>query len=143
MNFATWTPERVETLRTLHADGLSASDIAAQLGGVSRNAVIGKKSRLGLVSNQPVAIRTSPVKRVRKPKVSVMSYAPVWQKPSPMLCEPVAIEDDIPSDPVTFAELRNDQCKFPYGDRDYTFCGKKQVYGPYCRLHAARCFNPR
>jgi GcrA cell cycle regulator len=43
-----WTDERVEKLKKLWADGLSASQIAAQLGGVSRNAVIGKVHRLNL-----------------------------------------------------------------------------------------------
>src|SRR5476651_2216137 len=44
----TWTDERVELLKKLWADGLSASQIAAELGGVTRNAVIGKVHRLGL-----------------------------------------------------------------------------------------------
>ena len=44
----TWTDERVETLKKLWADGLSASQIAAELGGITRNAVIGKVHRLGL-----------------------------------------------------------------------------------------------
>ncbi|MBP8939426.1 MAG: GcrA cell cycle regulator, partial [Agrobacterium sp.] len=43
-----WTDERVEKLKKLWAEGLSASQIAAQLGGVSRNAVIGKVHRLNL-----------------------------------------------------------------------------------------------
>ncbi len=43
-----WTDERVETLKKLWQDGLSASQIAKQLGGVTRNAVIGKVHRLGL-----------------------------------------------------------------------------------------------
>ena len=43
-----WTDERVELLKKLWADGLSASQIAAELGGVTRNAVIGKVHRLGL-----------------------------------------------------------------------------------------------
>ena len=43
-----WTDERVETLKKLWADGLSASQIAAELGGITRNAVIGKVHRLGL-----------------------------------------------------------------------------------------------
>ena len=45
-----WTDERVELLRKLWSEGLSASQIAAQLGGVSRNAVIGKVHRLKLSS---------------------------------------------------------------------------------------------
>src|ERR1044071_2868011 len=44
----TWTDERVELLKKLWADGLSASQIAARMGGVTRNAVIGKVHRLGL-----------------------------------------------------------------------------------------------
>ena len=43
-----WTDERVETLKKLWTEGLSASQIAKQLGGVTRNAVIGKVHRLGL-----------------------------------------------------------------------------------------------
>jgi len=43
-----WTEERVELLKKLWADGLSASQIAAELGGITRNAVIGKVHRLGL-----------------------------------------------------------------------------------------------
>ena len=45
-----WTDERVELLRKLWSEGLSASQIAAQLGGVTRNAVIGKVHRLKLSS---------------------------------------------------------------------------------------------
>ena len=43
-----WTDERVEMLKKLWADGLSASQIARKMGGVTRNAVIGKVHRLGL-----------------------------------------------------------------------------------------------
>src|SRR5712672_3275258 len=43
-----WTDERVESLKKLWGDGLSASQIAAELGGITRNAVIGKVHRLGL-----------------------------------------------------------------------------------------------
>ena len=44
----TWTDERVELLKKLWGDGLSASVIAGELGGITRNAVIGKVHRLGL-----------------------------------------------------------------------------------------------
>ena len=44
----TWTDDRVELLKKLWADGLSASQIAGELGGITRNAVIGKVHRLGL-----------------------------------------------------------------------------------------------
>ena len=55
-----WTDERVELLKKLWLDGLSASQIAKQLGGVTRNAVIGKVHRLGLV---PRVITQKPAPR--------------------------------------------------------------------------------
>ncbi|MGH6762982.1 MAG: GcrA family cell cycle regulator [Phyllobacterium sp.] len=62
-----WTDERVELLKKLWAEGLSASQIAAQLGSVSRNAVIGKVHRLKLsgrgktTSTQPRVKKVNPV----------------------------------------------------------------------------------
>ena len=54
-----WTDERVELLKKLWADGLSASQIAAELGGITRNAVIGKVHRLGLSGpcQEPLLVR--------------------------------------------------------------------------------------
>ena len=49
----TWTPERVDSLVRLWSDGLSARQIADQLGGVTRNAVIGKAHRLNLQRGTP------------------------------------------------------------------------------------------
>ncbi len=72
-----WTDERIETLRKLWDKGLTASQIADGLGGVSRNAVIGKAHRLGLKS------RPSPVKSAEEPVVA----KPVVLVPPP---EPVA-----------------------------------------------------
>ena len=57
-----WTDERVETLKKLWGDGLSASQIAKQLGGVTRNAVIGKVHRLGLSG------RAAPSRPARHPE---------------------------------------------------------------------------
>jgi GcrA cell cycle regulator len=70
-----WTDERIETLRKMWEGGQTASQIAEQLGGVSRNAVIGKAHRLGLQS------RPSPVKpNDSTPKVAAAPAAP---KPAP------------------------------------------------------------
>ena len=67
-----WTDERIEQLRSMWEKGLTASQIADELGGVSRNAVIGKAHRLGLKS------RPSPVKANEKKKA-----APAKPKPAP------------------------------------------------------------
>ena len=64
-----WTDERVELLKKLWADGLSASQIAAELGGITRNAVIGKVHRLGL-SGPRQERRALGAPRPRKPRSS-------------------------------------------------------------------------
>ena len=79
-----WTDERIATLKKMWESGSTASQIADELGGVSRNAVIGKAHRLGLKS------RPSPVKANEKPKGKAKAKAPakpVAKKPAP---KPVA-----------------------------------------------------
>ncbi len=71
-----WTDERIESLRTMWEKGLTASQIADELGGVSRNAVIGKAHRLGLKS------RPSPVKATEKAAKPVKAAAPAAPKPA-------------------------------------------------------------
>ncbi len=89
-----WTDERIERLKTMWADGSTASQIAEELGGVSRNAVIGKAHRLGLES------RPSPVKageeKEKKPKPAP---TPKAARPAPAaapkpVASPLPDEDD-------------------------------------------------
>src|SRR6202142_2579592 len=65
-----WTDERVELLKKLGSDGLSASQIAAELGGITRNAVIGKVHRLGLSGRAKSASSAAP--RPRKARSPMM-----------------------------------------------------------------------
>ena len=65
-----WTDERVELLKKLWADGLSASQIAGELGGITRNAVIGKVHRLGLSGRAKSPSSSAP--RARKPRSHMM-----------------------------------------------------------------------
>ena len=62
-----WTDERVELLKKLWSEGLSASQIAAQLGGVTRNAVIGKVHRLSLSGRAKPASNSPRPRKVRAP----------------------------------------------------------------------------
>src|SRR6187431_1517061 len=73
-NSMTWTDERVEQLKKLWSDGLSASQIAAELGGITRNAVIGKVHRLGLSGRAKSPSSSAP--RPRKPRSSTMMRVP-------------------------------------------------------------------
>jgi GcrA cell cycle regulator len=80
-----WTDERIESLRTMWEKGLTASQIADELGGVSRNAVIGKAHRLGLKS------RPSPVKATEKvAKPATKAPAPAVPRPAAPAAAPRA-----------------------------------------------------
>ena len=79
-----WTDERIEQLRSMWEKGLTASQIADELGGVSRNAVIGKAHRLGLKS------RPSPVKATEKAAKPAKAAAPAAPKAAPVTATPRA-----------------------------------------------------
>ena len=82
-----WTDERVEQLKQLWAEGLSASQIARQLGGVTRNAVIGKVHRLGLAG------RATPA-RAERPRLQV-ARRPARPRPAPVVQAPVIERDPV------------------------------------------------
>ena len=142
-----WTDERVTLLRKLWAEGLSASQIAKQLGGVTRNAVIGKVHRLGLAGR---ATPSRPAKRpVRTARPRVMGpSAPRLRMPSTMPTvvipdlEPMKLEDGKAANVLT---LNESMCKFPIGDPtdpDFAFCGRGSSGGPYCADHARLAYQP-
>lgn len=97
-----WTDERVETLKKMWTEGQSASQIAKELGGVTRNAVIGKVHRLGLSnrSDDPddsaaKVEATKPVApKVEPAKVEAVKPAPI--APEPVKAEPMAVVAPIP-----------------------------------------------
>ncbi len=144
-----WTEERVALLRKLWTEGLSASQIAKQLGGVTRNAVIGKVHRLGLAGR---ATPSRPAKRpVRTSRPRVHSHAaPRLRPPSSDLprvvlpaLEPVKFDDGRTATVLTLTET---MCKFPIGDpsdANFAFCGRPATCGPYCREHALVAYQPQ
>lgn len=143
-----WTEERVTLLRKLWAEGLSASQIAKQLTGVTRNAVIGKVHRLGLAGR---ATPSRPAKRpVRQARPRVMSpSAPRLRTATSSLpavviphLEPLRGEDGRAATVLTISEQ---VCKFPIGDpndADFAFCGRGAAGGPYCADHARLAYQP-
>jgi GcrA cell cycle regulator len=146
-----WTDDRVETLRKLWTEGLSASQIAKQLGGVTRNAVIGKVHRLGLAGR---ATPSRPAKRPRpvaRPRlVSASPGSPQRPRPqqAPYLAlvphlEPLKAED---GSVTTVLTLSDNVCKWPIGDptdATFAFCGRGAGQsGPYCADHASLAFQP-
>ncbi|MDG1825611.1 MAG: GcrA family cell cycle regulator [Henriciella sp.] len=153
-----WTEDRVEVLKKLWAEGHSASQIAKELGGVTRNAVIGKVHRLGLSGR---ATPSRPVKRpprLARPKPRVQpDGSVVAPKVSPSIAAPLksaektAMLATLPPKPLadgeaaTILTLRDSMCKWPIGDPadpKFAFCGRKSATGPYCAEHAKVAFQP-
>ncbi|MEM7767925.1 MAG: GcrA family cell cycle regulator [Pseudomonadota bacterium] len=150
-----WTEDRVEVLKKLWAEGHSASQIAKELGGVTRNAVIGKVHRLGLSGR---ATPSRPVKRpprLARPKPRVMADGTVKApKVAPVPGAAVAMREEIEKldplplengDAATVLTLRDSMCKWPIGDPadpKFAFCGRKATCGPYCAEHAKVAFQP-
>ncbi|MCY1708172.1 GcrA family cell cycle regulator [Pannonibacter sp. SL95] len=161
-----WTDERVELLKKLWTDGLSASQIAAELGGVTRNAVIGKVHRLGLSGRAKAVAPAAKPRRARTPATASPAtprpaQAPVAQsrgatalKMEPM--EEAAVEVQPQTEPVaeivpiteraTILTLTERTCKWPIGDpstQDFYFCGRHSDPGvPYCAHHCRIAYQP-
>jgi GcrA cell cycle regulator len=140
-----WTDEKVATLKKLWLEGLSAREVAGQLGGVTRNAVIGKVHRLGLSARGAGASqprRTRPAHPV-KPRRATPGRP--WPKPPGPAAPRVSFVEAPPDGPGLIAcmtELRGPVCKWPIGDPlapGFTFCGRRvEGAGPYCPGHHRR-----
>lgn len=130
-----WTDNRVEKLKDLWAEGLSASVISGQLG-VSRSAVLGKVHRLGL-SGRPASTK-KPKRKSRAPKKTSISLVPKSPElPKHVLYKSLR-EPPLPHKLVPFENLEEGQCKFvifdPVKDKHWGYCGKPSEPGSnYCR----------
>ena len=135
-----WTDERVDQLKSLWTEGLSASQIARALGGVTRNAVIGKVHRLGLAG------RATP-NRIDRPR---LPSAPRLHQRSREPELPVVEEEPIKLEDGSFVGVMaiNDRmCRWPIGDpsaEEFHFCGRNPKTGsPYCEAHARKAYQPQ
>lgn len=148
-----WTDERVELLKRLWADGLSASQIAAELGGVTRNAVIGKVHRLAL-SGRAKQSGTPRPRRPRAPRqpraarpVTIGNTALKIQR-APMPRRLPVLEDVVVPIPLkkSIVELNEHTCRWPLGDpteEAFSFCGHEpRESGPYCEYHSRVAYQP-
>ena len=141
-----WTDERVAILKKLWLEGLSASQIAKQLGGVTRNAVIGKVHRLGLSGRATPSQPQRPVFKAPRPSrpVSTPSMAPRRIAPSAPEPSPVYYAEEPGS--ATVLTLGAHMCKWPIGDPasdNFTFCGRRIGEGSYCVEHARVAYQPQ
>ena len=143
-----WTDERVELLKTLWAEGLSAAQIANKMGGVTRNAVIGKVHRLGLSGRATPAKPQRGCGSSQERREEVVQAKPARTEYKPMIPEPDAITALVldTGDMTTVATIKNNMCKWPIGDPakdDFHFCGQAAGAGKsYCTYHARLAFQP-
>ncbi len=156
MTDLSWTEERVERLTTLWNDGLSASQIAADLGGVTRNAVIGKVHRLGLsgrakpqpqAASRPRKARESaaPNRPITIGNVAVKAEEEAAPEAAPK-ARPAPVPEVLTFERATILTLTEQTCKWPIGDpskEDFFFCGRRSEVGiPYCTHHARIAYQP-
>lgn len=154
MTVLTWSDDRVESLKKLWEAGLSCSQIAAELGSVTRNAVIGKIHRLGLGGRAKSPSSAAPRKRKARPQQHTMRTA----RPKSKLAaafeivggtdydDSSALEAAVESRRVSLMDLTESNCHWPIGTpgaEDFCFCGNGSLTGlPYCSGHCRLAYRP-
>lgn len=143
-----WTPDRIKMAFDLWKQGYSASQIATQLGVITRNAVIGKISRAGLKRSDQALDATYALANVRQPaKPKAVKTAPK-QPRSPSQSRPLteAPQEQPSATPIALVDLRSHHCRWPIGDpgrEGFHFCGaRKADGGVYCAKHGLVAFQP-
>ena len=148
MSESGWSETRVTTLSQLWLDGLSASQIARQLGGVTRNAVIGKVHRLGLSgrasASAPARAPRSATPRPKRPRRVVVAAPSLRKSPGRPPVQAYAPSPEEPGLIGDMVQLGAHACKWPIGDpkgADFSFCGR-QADGRYCTAHEQQGVRP-
>ena len=140
-----WTDEKVNKLKDLWGKGQTASQIAEIIGGVSRNAVIGKAHRLNLSAKikTRTAITTSNSKNN-----SNLNNSHKIKRGRKFKFQSLLLDKNFePAKNLQLEELNEDTCKYMEGhpdDKDSSFCGRKTVEKfSYCPLHLMIIFQPK
>ena len=137
-----WTEEKVNKLRELWGNDKTASQIAEIIGGVSRNAVIGKAHRLNL----SIKVRfknNNQIQKKNNKNNNNIKFKGRREKFRSMLLD----KDFEPAKNLCLEELNEDTCKYMEGNPneiDASFCGRKTVEKfSYCPLHLMVVFQPK
>jgi GcrA cell cycle regulator len=142
----TWTPHRIDELKKHFEAGLSCSQIAGEIG-VSRNAVIGKISRLGLSRPQAIRMRRQPRLRASAPQLDTPSgQVRILRALHAAMRAPAAIVEPVCDRPrCSLHDLGTRSCRWPIGrpgTEGFGFCGDAPVEGlPYCAGHARLAYR--
>lgn len=147
-----WTDARIEYLKQLWSDGLSASQIAAELGGTTRNAVCGKVDRLGLEGRTNSSFFRDPKpkhkprriggNRARKDPALLQRLRTM---PSTEEIEAMDLPADTSPDACSILDLTDTTCRWPLGlpAHDMQYCGSPKLdCGVYCARHHRLAHHP-
>jgi GcrA cell cycle regulator len=139
----TWTTVRVELLKNHFAAGLSCREIANEIG-VSRNAVIGKLSRLNLTREKTLKPRRDDGGRSRPKSVPRLQYRMLRKLFTE--AQPAESDQTIHSEQhCSLLELSEERCRWPIshpGEKDFCFCGNRPLESlPYCAGHARLAYQ--
>jgi len=140
-----WTEEKVESLKKLWGSGKTASQIAEIIGGISRNAVIGKAHRLNLSAKIKTRTATSNQNFNDSTKEKNIQAAKRGRKSK---FKSLIIEKDFePENPKQLEELDENSCKWPIGhpdEKSFYFCGRSSLKDfSYCKLHLLYAYQPK
>ena len=139
-----WTDEKVAKLKELWGKGSTASQIAEIIGGISRNAVIGKAHRLNLSAK----IKTRAANSNPNFENSLVDKDIKNRRSRKGKFRSLIIEKDFePENPKQLEELDENSCKWPIGhpdEKSFYFCGRSSLKDfSYCKLHLLYAYQPK
>ena len=139
-----WTEEKVSKLKELWGKGNTASQIAEIIGGISRNAVIGKAHRLNLSAK----IKTRTAASNKNFENSIEENNSKSRRFRKNKFKSLIIEKDFePENPKQLEELDENSCKWPIGhpdEKEFYFCGRSSLKDfSYCKLHLLYAYQPK
>ena len=139
-----WNEEKVEKLKELWGKGSTASQIAEIIGGISRNAVIGKAHRLNLSSK----IKTRNASSSQNFDNNSEENSSKQRRDRKSKFQSLIIEKDFePENPKKLEELDESSCKWPVGhpeEEAFYFCGRSSLKDfSYCKLHLLYAYQPK
>ena len=139
-----WNEEKVDKLKELWGKGSTASQIAEIIGGISRNAVIGKAHRLNLSSK----IKTRNASSSKSFDNGLEENGSKQKQGKKSKFKSLIIEKDFePENPKKLEELDESSCKWPVGhpeEKSFYFCGRSSLKDfSYCKLHLLYAYQPK